>query len=209
MSEPRVIVGRFASRPDVEWSVAVGCRLVHKAGGSVCVVTSLHDGRVHLCYSAGEKSWVTHEELWRYYSPAPPESRWLDPKSLPRPDEYLEECCSGGAGKCPYPARDPAPGGGFCAACTLWMEEHPSMSCPGRPVLPPNALTPAPRWLEGPLRCPRVGACLFSMSQPPVLTRLSWIRGDFQPRLKGPRVRRVREGNRFEYDRMVAGWTLA
>lgn len=74
-------------------------------------------------------------------------SRWLDPKDFKRPDEEMEPCCRAGEGKCPYPSMDLGhpDGGGFCRACSDYIDNH-GTPCPGRPVLPPSPLSPAPRW---------------------------------------------------------------
>jgi hypothetical protein len=139
----KVICGRWGGVGE-EWTVTVGFRLVAPYSltpNAVLRVTAFEyrDSEMHVrldCEDAsgrGLAGLIRADFIFDRYRPAPPESRWLDPASVPV-GEPMRVCSK----DCPFPSRNSSGPGALCAYCA-------SKDYLVAPRVLPSALSPAPR----------------------------------------------------------------
>lgn len=144
----KTIAGRWQGA-GAEWTVTVGFRVENVAlrderpAGSV---TRLDEREVEVTYDSYIHVSVSHANFFRYFRPAPPASRWLDPASVPVGACAMPQCFRAHTNQsltCAFPARDGVES--RCYACRERESRTPAKYY-GTPMLPPSGLTPAPRW---------------------------------------------------------------
>lgn len=218
---PSVVVGRWT--PDgPEYSVAVGFRAQAKHTGARWDVAEFRDGGNDVVLRgvcevrerdprAGVSLSLSSSRFFDLFEPAPPESRWLDPASVPA-GAPMPVCfvstTSGGVFGCVYPKKIQS---GLCAACDDRIDRRDYC---GTPVLPPSALAPAPRWVGKPPRVSHLYVVLVRHMNPcgTVVTREEVAvrtHGRCDRADRRVQVRKVRDGQDVRHNSAIARWVLA